>query len=164
MIAYLSDGFFEFPHGEIIAHRFDFSVGKQQFLVIFAEIITSDPDYHTYRSEEAGFSIPERCYDVKFDRLENFENETYYQSPPPDAVRWSPEFSRNLADALKTVITLHHNAYHARAYLAVAETPKLKRFYDRVLQSIPYDVICEFTAGLGEGGMGYVLKTRYFNH
>ncbi|OPJ90881.1 hypothetical protein B1H39_24120 [Serratia marcescens] len=163
MLIYISDGFYEFPHGDYIAHRFDFKIDDQQFLVIFAEINTNDLGYHAYRCEEVGFNIPSRCYDVKFDRLENFENETFYQPPSPEAVCWRLDFSRELAEALETVITLHHNIYQARAYIAVAETKKLKRFYDRVLQTIPDDVIYEYRAELGEGGLGYALKTRYFN-
>ncbi|WP_336803949.1 hypothetical protein [Erwinia aphidicola] len=163
MITYLSNGFLEFPHNGIIAQRFDFHVDEKKFLVLFAEVITSDPDYHSFRSDEMGFSIPERSYDVKFDTVENFENGTFYKPASPEDVRWTPEFPRDLAEALEIAITLHHNTYLARAYFAVAETPKLQRFYNRVLQDAPADVLYEYSAGLGEGGMGYAFKTRYFH-
>lgn len=45
-----------------------------------------------------------------------------------------------------TIITLHHKAYRARAYFAIAETEKLKRFYDRVLQHPPRDEMYEVKA------------------
>lgn len=164
MPVYLSDKFVEFPHGEFLAHRFDFCIGAHNFVVLFAEVMTSDPVYLEYRSDEAGFRIIPRCYDVKFDRLENFESNNFYEPPSKENRSKRLDFADELADALETIITLHHNVYHAKAYLAVAETPKLKRFYDRVLQTVPDDVIYEVNADLGEGGMGYVLKTRYFHH
>ncbi|MGB9096955.1 hypothetical protein [Erwinia sp.] len=164
MPVYLSESFVEFPHGDFIAHRFDFCIEAHNFVVLFAEVITSDSEYHDYRSEEVGFRIPTRCYDVKFDRLENFESGNFYAPPPKGQCSRRHNFTEELAEALETIITLHHNVYRARAYLAVAETTKLKRFYDRVLQQPPVDVVYEVNTGLGEGGMGYVLKTRYFNH
>ena len=164
MPVYLSDNFVEFPHGDYTAHRFDFCIETHNFIVLFAEVITSDPEYHDYRSDEAGFKIPTRCYDVKFDRLENFERGNFYEPPSKSQCSRRLNFTDELAEALETIITLHHNVYRARAYLAVAETPKLKRFYDRVLQQPPHDVVYKVNAGLGEGGMGYVLKTQYFNH
>ncbi|EPV8439219.1 hypothetical protein [Klebsiella variicola] len=163
MPVYLSKNFVEFPHGEITAHRFDFCIEAHKFLVIFAEVITSDPAYHAYRSDEVGFHIPDRCYDVKFDRVENFESGDFYKQPPLENRSRRLNFTEELAEALETIITLHHNVYHARAYFAVAETTKLKRFYDRILQQPPHDVVYEVNTDLGEGGMGYALKTRYFN-
>ncbi|WP_409160594.1 hypothetical protein [Pectobacterium sp. B2J-2] len=164
MPVYLSKEFIEFPHGGYIAHRFDFCIDTHHFVVIFAEVDISEPAYHIYRSDEVGFEIPPCCYDVKFDRLENFESGDFYKPASKGQCSRRLGFSAELAEALETIITLHHDVYHARAYLAVAETPKLKRFYDRVLQRSPHDVVYEMSAGLGEGGNGYVLKTRYFDH
>lgn len=162
MPIYLSKQFIEFDHSGLTAHRYDFSIEAHNFVVIFSEVITDDPEYHAFRSEEVGFRIPKKCYDVKFDRLENFETQNFYAPPPKGKGSRSLNFSEELADALETIITVHHNVYKAKAYLATAETQKLKRFYDRVLQNAPDDVIYEVLAEVGEGGMGYVLKTRYF--
>ncbi len=164
MPVYLSDQFVEFPHGSYLAHRFDFCIETHNFVVLFAEVDTSDSEYLSYRSDEAGFEIPPNCYDVKFDRRENFESGDFYKPPSKGQCSRRLDFSEELAEALGTIITLHHNVYCAKAYFAVADTAKLKRFYDRVLQRPPHDVIYEMQAGLGEGGMGYVLKTRYFNN
>jgi hypothetical protein len=38
-----------------------------------------------------------------------------------------------------------------------------KTLLDRVLQHPPRDVMYEVNTAIGEGGRGYVLKTRYFN-
>ncbi|MCU5772620.1 hypothetical protein N5923_14255 [Erwiniaceae bacterium BAC15a-03b] len=164
MPLYLSTEFQEFPHGGYIAHRFDFCIGKDKFVVIFAEVDTVSSEYHSFRSEEVGFSIPPHCYDVKFDRLENFEQGSFYESPTKGQCSKQITFAAKLAEALETIITLHHNIYYARAYFAIAETDKLKRFYDRILQRPLHDIVYEVSTGLGEGGMGYALKTRYFNH
>lgn len=163
MPVYLSENFLEFPHGAMTAQRFDFSVEEHNFVVMFAEVIVDDPDYHKERCDEVGFDIPLGCYDVKFDRLENFESGEFYAPPPTERRSRRRRFADELAEALETIITLHHYVYRAKAYFAVAETDKLKRFYDRVLQNPPHDVLCEVKTAIGEGGRGYVLKTRYFN-
>lgn len=164
MPVYLSADFVEFPHGDYTAHRFDFSIETYKFVVIFAEVDISNPEYHAYRNEEVGFNIPLRCYDVKFDRLENFESGDFYKPAPKGQCSRRLSFSAELAEALERIITLHHNVYRSKAYFAIAETEKLKRFYDRVLQHPPDDVVYEVIADLGEGGKGYVLKTQCFNH
>lgn len=163
MPIYLSNSFQEFPHGGYIAQRYDFGIGKDRFVMIFAEIDTVDRNYLAFRSKEAGFDIPPRCYDIKFDRLENFEQGTYYQPPSKGQSSSRFTFARELAEALKTIIALHHDIYQARAYMATAETEKLRRFYDRILQQSSHKVVYELSTGLGDGGMGYVFKTRYFN-
>ncbi|WP_387693091.1 hypothetical protein [Photorhabdus sp. RM71S] len=57
-------GFIEATVGEIQYHRFDFSVEDHDFVMIFSAVEISDVEYLQMRSEEVGFSIPERCYDV----------------------------------------------------------------------------------------------------
>lgn len=162
MPLYLSERFEEFEHGAFPAQLFRFSIEEHRFIVVFSAVDVIDTEYHDFRSTEVGFSIPDRCYDVKFDREENFENETFYQPPAPGQCSRRYNFQTELADALETIIRLHHNVYYARAYFAVAENDKLKRYYDRILQSPPGDVVYEVQTGYGEGGRGYVLKTRYF--
>lgn len=164
MPVYLSENFIEFPHGDLTAHRLDFRIESHVFVVIFAEVITSDPAYHDYRSSEVGFTIPQGSYDVKFDRLENFESGDFYAPPPRERRSGKLSFSAELAEALETIIKLHCDTYRARAYFAVAETAKLKRFYDRILQPPRHHVAYKIITGLGEGGSGYALKTRYFCH
>lgn len=162
MPIYLSEQFEEFQHGAFTAHLYRFSIEHHRFVVVFSPIDTTDDDYLQFRSEEAGFRIPSRCYDLKFDREENFVNETYYEPPAPGECSRRYGFALELADALETIITLHHNVYRARAYLAVAENDKLQRYYDRILQTPHDDVLYEIITGYGEGGRGYVLKTRYY--
>ena len=133
-------------------------------LVIFSEVITSDPGYHAYRSSEVGFNIPPGCYDVKFDRCENFESGDFYAPPPRERCSRRLSFTTELAEALETIVKLHCDIYCARAYFAVAETLKLKRFYDRMLQQPRHHVAYKIITDLGEGGSGYALKTQYFSH
>ncbi|RYC26249.1 hypothetical protein [Yersinia pseudotuberculosis] len=152
----------EFRSGAFDCHRHDFSIKEHNFIGLFSAVDIHDRPYHELRCEEIGFQIPDYCYDIKFDRLENFNNENYFAPPARGQCSRDINFPNELADALKTIITLHHNEYRAKAYFAVAETDKLKRFYDRILQDIPNYVVCEVATNLGEEGKGYALKTRYF--
>ncbi|CDH21525.1 conserved hypothetical protein [Xenorhabdus bovienii str. kraussei Quebec] len=163
MPVYHTEKFIEFPHGAFDCHRYDFSIKDHAFIVLFSTVDIQDRDYHSMRSEEVGFLIPGDCYDVKFDRLENFNSGGYFTPPAKGKCSKGINFIKKLTEALEIIITLHHNTYCARAYFAVAETDKLKRFYDRVLQDVPDDVIYEVTTNLGEEGKGYALKTRYFS-
>jgi len=162
MPSYPRTYFHEFPYGEFTAHRFDFDINGQVFLVFFAEVDTDNTDYITNRSDEVGFSISPNCFDVKFDRKENFDNDNYYSIPPKSERRWSPAFSRKLEEALTHIITLHINTYEAKCYFFTAETLKLKRFYDRILQQQMPSVLSGIDMNLGDNGRGYVLKTQYF--
>ncbi|CND63042.1 hypothetical protein V5E43_000681 [Yersinia enterocolitica] len=162
MPVYHTEKFLEFSNGAFDCHRYDFSIKEHHFIVLFSAVDIQDREYHKLRCEELGFYIPNDCYDVKFDRLENFNSENYYAPPAKGMCSRDISFPRELAEALETIITVHHNEYRAKAYFAVAETDKLKRFYDRILQDVPDDVIYEVTTNLGEEGKGYALKTRYF--
>lgn len=71
-------------------------------------------------------------------------------------------FVQDLAIALQRIGTLHYHQYAAKVYFMIAENNKLKRYYDRILQHGHDNVLSEIKAGLGEGGKGYVLKTRHF--
>ncbi|WP_283440050.1 hypothetical protein [Serratia sp. CC22-02] len=162
MPVYLSQQFLEFPHGDILCHRFDFSIQGNQFLVLFSTIDVDDAVYHDFRSEEVGFKLPTNSYDVKFDRVENFDSGDFYKPPSKEQCGNGRAFVNDLADALETIIALHCNTYKAKAYFAVAESQKLKRFYDRILQTDLDHILCEATTDLGEEGKGYAFKTRYF--
>ncbi|MBU9832385.1 hypothetical protein J1779_20850 [Rahnella sp. FC061912-K] len=163
MTDYLSETFREFLHGEYIAHLYNFSVDDHFFIMVFTEIDINDINYHAFRNEEAGFHIPAHCFDVKFDRVDNFENETYFQPPPKGKCSRKYSFPGDLSENIERIITLHLTTYKARAYFAVAETQKLKRYYDRVLQQRTDHIVYKATNGHGEKGMGYVLRTRYFS-
>ncbi|NHB98813.1 hypothetical protein [Photorhabdus stackebrandtii] len=156
--------FIEATVGEIQYHRLDFSIEDHDFVMIFSDVEISDVEYLQMRSEEVGFSIPERCYDVKFDRLENFDSGDFYAPPPPDAIfsKLGYQGLMRLGKAFSEIIGLHYQLYDAKAYFAMAETRKLKSFYDRILQQpnvgVPYEIIIN----LGEMRRGYAIKTPSF--
>lgn len=157
-----SGKFQEFPNDNFVAHTYDFSIDEFNFVLFFAQINIMDEEYIYYRSEEAGFEIIDNCYDLKFDRKENFINETYYKPPEKGLCSRRFRFQKELAEALKTVITLHCKVYGSKAYLFVAENHKLKRYYDRVLHNFSVEVVSIITSDIGDMGRGYVIKTRYF--
>ncbi len=154
--------FIEFYCGDMICHRYDFIVQGCEFLVIFSMVDVRDEDYHQYRCQEAGFSIPTNSYDIKFDRLDNYINNTFYAPPVKGACQYGLRFLNELTRRLQKIITLHYNTYAAKAYFAIAENQRLRRFYHRILQRSFDDVIYEVSTDLGEGGRGYAFKTRCF--
>ncbi|UAN54707.1 hypothetical protein KGP26_30090 (plasmid) [Serratia sp. JSRIV002] len=164
MPVYLSEEFLEWECGEFINHRFDFSIGEHKFLVLFSPIDVSDVGYHALRSEEVGFSLPSDSYDVKFDRLENFESDNFYATPKKSDLGGigGIAYLEELVDALTHIITLHCNTYQAKSYLMLAENMRLKQFYDRVLQRSFDEVLSYVATNLGEEGKGYALRTRYY--
>lgn len=157
-----SGEFKEFPNHNFIAHTYDFFVDEFKFILFFSQINITDEEYICYRSEEVGFKIIDQCYDLKFDRQENFFNETYYRPPLKGECSRKFCFQNELAEALKTIIELHCKTYRSKAYLFFAENHKLKRYYDRILQKLHIDVISIIISDLGDMGSGYVIKTRYF--
>ncbi|MEM8238370.1 hypothetical protein Q4R49_11690 [Morganella morganii subsp. sibonii] len=158
----LSGKFEEFLHGSFYVHLYRFSVDLFDFVVLFSPIDITDAEYLAFRSSEAGFRLPERCYDLKFDREDNFLNSTFYQVPERGMGSRRYGFVQDLAVALQHIVILHYYQYSAKVYFMIAENDKLKRYYDRILQLRHDNVLSEIKAGLGEGGKGYVLKTRHF--
>lgn len=62
-----------FSYGEISAERIDFSIGRNDFLIVFTPISEiNDEETLTQKAEEVGFIIPDNSYDVKFDRKGEF--------------------------------------------------------------------------------------------
>ncbi|HDT6544150.1 TPA: hypothetical protein QFT03_001077 [Kluyvera ascorbata] len=164
MPLYLSTQFDEFRlDNGLLAHLFKFSVQHHHFILVFSPIDISDEEYHQFRNEEVGFVLPADCYDVKFDRQVNFESGDFYAPPLPGECSRRFGFANELAEALKAIIQLHYATYRAKAYLAIAENDKLKRYYDRILQTVPGDVVYELIQNVGVEGRGYAFKTRCFN-
>lgn len=164
MPVYLSTQFDEFSlDNGLFAHLFKFSVQRHRFILIFSPVDVTNGEYHQFRSEEVGFALPADCYDVKFDRQENFDSGNFYAPPAPGSSARDFGFANELAEALKTIIQLHYATYQAKAYLAVAENDKLKRYYDRILQSVPGDIVYDLIKDFGVEGRGYACKTRCFN-
>ncbi|HEJ9485345.1 TPA: hypothetical protein SMM93_000704 [Proteus mirabilis] len=157
-----SGRFQEFPNDNFIAHTYDFFIDEFNFILFFTQINIMDKEYLCYRSEEAGFEIIDNCYDLKFDRKENFLNETYYKPPEKGMCSRKFHFQKELTEALEMIITLHCKIYASKAYLFIAENHKLKRYYDRILQALSVEVVTIITNDIGETGRGYAIKTRYF--
>lgn len=162
MISYLSDEFNEFPQGRFLNHLYKFSIDDHYFIVIFSPVDTEDEEYHRYRSEEVGFNIPEKSFDIKFDRQENFDSGDFYKPPAPAQCSRRRRFTDELSEALQTIIKKHYYTYQAKVYLAVAENDKLKRFYHRILQNVDTDVVYQLTKEIGEEERGYVIQTHCF--
>jgi len=71
-----------FRYGNIFAERIDFSIDGHDFLMVFTPVSEiNDQETLAQKSEDVGFIIPDNSYDVKFDRIENFESGDFYASP-----------------------------------------------------------------------------------
>ena len=154
--------FEEFPYGDIYSQRIDFSIDDHHFFMIFTPVITDDDDYIQDRQSEVEFCIPDRSYDVKFDRVENFENGDFYVPPGQEFSFMGPGKMRRLGSAVCQLIDFHCSVTGAQAYFASAENLGLKQFYDRLANNYASELNYEVTTGLGEEGLDYAIKTSKF--
>ena len=152
--------FDEFKVGEIISQRIDFSIKENRFLMLFTPVKDfSDAETLASRSREIGFTIPDACYEIKFDRLENFESENFYEIP---SHKLSLSEIRHLGKKLVHLLEFHCQETSAEAYLAVAERPKLRSFYDRLAKNYADTLQFEVLKDLEPGGFGYAIRTYNF--
>jgi hypothetical protein len=157
--------FQQFPVGEIESQRIDFQVDDHDFLMLFTPVLASGNDeYIRFRSETVGFDIPHNSYDVKFDRVENFESGNFY-APPVE--KWSKiDFRKmsRLGQELVQILEFHMVVTGAEAYFAAAENHGLKRFYDRLAKQRAQSIQCQVITNLGEEGLDYAIKTSRFKY
>ncbi len=143
--------------GDEIHQKVDFWVGEHLFLMTFSKILRKNDAYLRDRAHRAGFSLPEESYDVKFDRMENVQNETYFE--PPEqllTIRETCELQETLAELLE----FHCGETGALVYLAAAERPSLKRFYDRLADRYADQLGYDVYRDLGHKEMEYAIKTQ----
>jgi len=155
--------FIEFSVGDVYSHRIDFSIDDHEFLMTFTPVLSSgNREYLIERSKDVGFNIPDNSYDVKFDRLENFESDDFFSPPSTTFSFMCMAKLRRLGMAICQLLEFHAMAKDTEVYLASAENEGLKCFYDRLANRhairLEYDVI----ADLGEEGLDYAIKTSKF--
>lgn len=152
----------EFPMGDINSQRIDFSISDHDFLIIFTPVLRDDVEYLKDRSESVGFNIPDNSYDIKFDRVENFESDNYYCPPSDDFSKMGVGKMRKLGTSICQLIEFHATIKNTKTYFASAENIGLKKFYDRLVKvhasRLKYNVI----NNLGEEELDYAIKTPRF--
>jgi hypothetical protein len=66
---------------------------------------------------------------------------------------------RELGRIIKDLLEFHYRNSNAEAYFCVAESTKLKRFYDRLAKLYTEELNFEVKMNLGEEGLGYEITT-----
>lgn len=147
-------------YGDNPIQKIHFSFEDHKFVMIFTVIIKNE--YYIDKEIEVEFKFPENSYDVKFDRLENFDAGLFYIGPSSKFSIITFKKSKNLVNTIMKVIDFHCNQMHAELYLAQAASVKLKIFYDRLARPDKIGISCLVINNVFEGKLGYVIKTRYF--
>lgn len=151
-------------YGEFIFHRLDFSIDDHDFIMILSEaVMLAGGGTSSFSNEDVGFIIPENTYEIKFDRVENFHNDSYFELPTTQYSKLNYKSLMRLGSALNIVIMNHYHSFKPKLYLSIAVNTRLKLLYDRLLLthrglSIPIEI----KKNIGEGGRGYAIKTPRF--
>jgi hypothetical protein len=114
-----------FPYGKIWAERIDFSIDGHDFLMVFTPVSEiNDQETLAQKSEDVGFIIPDNSYDVKFDRIENFESGDFYASPSSGM-----DLSQlnRLGIGITQIMEFHYSMKNTEVYFATAENYRLSR-------------------------------------
>lgn len=147
----------DFDVGDISCQIIEFSVQGYQYVMIFNRIDASrSKELIAKQAEELGVEYTENSYEVKFDLRENFENDTFFA--PPSA-HINATSMKELGRIIKELLDFHYRNSNAEAYYCVAETIKLKRFYNRLANLYAQELYFTVNSNLGEEGLGYEITT-----
>lgn len=156
--------FEDLPYGEFNSQRIDFSIDDHNFFMVFTPVILTNSEYKYQRETLAGFSVPDKSYDIKFDREENFESGDFYMPPSSDFSQMTPGKMKRLGKGVCKLIEFHCSITGAEVYFASAENGGLKQFYDRLANKHSDELEYKVTTGLGEEGLDYAIKTSKFKY
>jgi hypothetical protein len=156
----LSDQFDELQENGFHYQSFKFMINGFPFIMVFFEIMRSHQEYLAERENEIGVIIPQGSYDVKFDRQHNVDKKEYYQPATPDE-QLNIRGMAALGLALEMILEMHIERYHSRFFLAVADNPRLKRFYDRLVSKKRHSQRYTIMTNIGYGGNGYAITAHY---
>lgn len=155
--------FEEFVCGDIRTQLFNFSIDDHDFVMIFTHLKEfNDDDSIAELSDKAGFDVPANSYDVKFDRVENFDSGDYYSQPSEQFSFMDFGKMRRLGLAIYQVMEFHMTTKEPQAYFASAENIRLKWFYDRLVKQYADRLNLQVVSNLGEEGLDYAIKTSKY--
>ena len=141
-----------------------FDIEDHQFMMVFTKL-SEQYDITTLEELEQslGFTIPEKSYNIKFDRLENFESGNFYAPPSSEFSQFNLKKLNYLGFIIYKLIELHANEKDAQLYFASAENSKLKSFYNRVVNKYANSLDCEVISDLPlDEGLDYAIKTSKY--
>ncbi|MPW36609.1 hypothetical protein [Vibrio sp. B1Z05] len=147
----------DFDIGDISCQIIEFSVDNHSYVMLFNRVdATRTEEMISEKAEELGIDYRENSYEVKFDLKENFESDQFFVRPE---VSISVPGMRELGRIIKDLLEFHYRNSNAEAYVCVAESTKLKRFYDRLAKLYTEELNFEVRMNLGEEGLGYEITT-----
>ena len=147
----------DFDVGEISCQLIEFSVEGHTYVMVFNRVdATRTQATISEKAEELGLDYRENSYEVKFDLKCNFESDNFFQRPEG---RISVTGMRELGDSIKELLYFHYRNSNAEAYVCIAESPKLKRFYDRLVKIYTSGLDFNVRMNLGDEGLGYEITT-----
>ena len=147
----------DFDIGEVACQIIEFSVEDHIYVMLFNRVdATRTEEMITEKAEELGLEYRENSYEVKFDLKENFESDQFFEKPE---ISISVTGMRELGFIIKELLEFHYRNSNAEAYICVAESIKLKRFYDRLAKLYTEELNFEVKMNLGEEGLGYEITT-----
>lgn len=147
----------DFFYGDIPCQIIEFSVGEHEYMMFFSQVnAVRTPEMNINKAQELGIEFREKSYEVKFDLKANFNSETFFH-PPESKV--SVAAMKILGKTVVALLDFHYRNSDSEAYLCVASSVKLKRFYDRLAKMYATELKFNIVNGLGEEGLGYEIKT-----
>lgn len=156
----LSSGFNESQENGFYYQSFKFMINGFPFIMVFFEILRSDFGYLCEREKEVGFPLPAGSFDVKFDRQNNVDKEEYYTPAQPDE-QLNAKGMAALGNVLEIILEKHVIKYKSQFFLAIADNPRLKHFYDRLARKYRHSLKYSIVSNIGYGGNGYAITAHY---
>lgn len=147
----------DFDYGEISCQLIEFEIEGHEYVMVFNRVDAARTQEMIYeKADELGIEYRPDSYEVKFDLKDNFESDSFFERPNATI---SVTGMRELGHTIKELLDFHYRNSNAEAYICVAESSKLKRFYDRLANIYSQELNFTITTELGDEGLGYGIKT-----
>ena len=147
----------DFNVGDIPCQIIEFTVEGHIYMMLFNRVdATRTQESISEKEEELGIEYRENSYEVKFDLRDNFYSDNFFKKPKEQI---SVTGMRELGRIIKELLEFHYRNSNAEAYVCIAESMKLKRFYDRLVKLYTSGLNFKVNTNLGEEGLGYEITT-----
>ncbi|MEH8198247.1 hypothetical protein [Aeromonas allosaccharophila] len=153
-----------FAIGDLTAQKISFSIDEHDYLMMFSPVATTYDDGVALEEKQAEFGMvfPANAFEMKFDREDNFIAGDLFVPPSDREKQLSYKQLSRLGNAINQILAFHMSTTSAQLYLAIAENPKLRSFYNGLAKKHAHTLNCSVTSNLGEEGLGYAIRTPHF--
>lgn len=125
----------DFDVGNFSCQIIRFSIKDRKYIMVFNRVdLIRDQELINKKAQELGIEYLENSYEIKFGLEENFNNDTFFETPE---INLSASGMQELGEITKDLFDFHHRSSNAEAYIFISENKKLKRFYDDLRINIP---------------------------